>query len=144
MEKCCPWKPTSLHTNCVILLMCLFMSIFVHTVSAHVDFMDAVLILPKSWSQLCQVLDELVAAIQHCEKEKRKVKIITVFMRTGSLTKKKIKPPVFVIKQYRKLEFLVPNVSVTGTTLSLRDFFCRELPSVLWWKLYSLFFIMTC
>lgn len=98
--------------------------------------------LAKSWSQLRQVWDELVAAIQHCEKEKGKVKIITVFTRTD---KKKIKPPVFMIKQYRKLEFLVPNVSVTqGTTLSLQDFFCRELLSVLWWKRCSLLFIMAC
>lgn len=55
MVKYCPWKPTSLHTNCVILLMCLFTSIFEHTVSARVDFVDAVLILMKTWLQLCQL-----------------------------------------------------------------------------------------
>lgn len=38
LEKCCPWKPTSLHTNWVILLMCLFMNMFVHKINAHVDF----------------------------------------------------------------------------------------------------------
>lgn len=91
MEKRCPWKPTSLHTNCVILLMCLFTSMFVHTINVHVDFVDAVLILMKSWSQLCHLQDELVAAIQHCEKEKRKVKIIRVFPRTVITDQKKKK-----------------------------------------------------
>lgn len=53
MVKCCPWKPTSLHTNCVILLMCLFTSTFEHIISARVDFVDAVMILVKTWLQLC-------------------------------------------------------------------------------------------
>lgn len=64
---------------------------FVHTVNANVDFVDAVLILMKSWSQLCQFQDELVAAIQHCEKGKRKRKIITVFTRTVIADQKKKK-----------------------------------------------------
>lgn len=55
MVKCCPWKPTSLHTNCVILLMWLFTSIFEHTIGARTDFADAVLILMKTWLQLCQL-----------------------------------------------------------------------------------------
>lgn len=71
--------------------MCLFTSMFVHTINVHVDFVDAVLILMKSWSQLCHLQDELVAAIQHCEKEKRKVKIIRVFPRTVITDQKKKK-----------------------------------------------------
>lgn len=51
--KCCPQKPTSLHTNCVILLTCLFTSIFGCIASACVDFVDVVLILKKTWLQLC-------------------------------------------------------------------------------------------
>lgn len=38
MEKCCPCKPTSLHTNWVILLMGLFTNMFVHKINAHVGF----------------------------------------------------------------------------------------------------------
>lgn len=94
---------------------------FVHTINAHVDFVDAVLILMKSWSQLCQLQDELVAAIQHCEKEKR-VKTITVFTRTVITDQKK---SIFYDKAKRKLEFLVRNISVTGTALYLRYFFWR-------------------
>lgn len=55
--------------------------------------------LAKSWSQLRQVWDELVAAIQHCEKEKGKVKIITVFTRTD---KKKNQATSFYDKAVQK------------------------------------------
>lgn len=87
----------------------------------------------KSWPQLCQLQNGLVAAIQHYEKENRKLKITTVFTRILITDQtEKIKKAVFMIKQYTKLELLVGNASVSGTALSLRDLFCRELPSVLW------------
>lgn len=70
-----------------------------------------------------------MAAIQHCEKEKR-VKTITVFTRTVITDQKK--KAFFYDKAKRKLEFLVRNTSVTGTALYLRYFFWRELPLVLW------------
>lgn len=119
--------------------MYLFTSMFVHTINAHVDFVDAVLILMKSWSQLCQLQDELVAAIQRCEKEKR-VKTITVFTRTVITDQKK--KAFFYDKAKRKLEFLVRNTSVTGTALKIFLLERTSLSPLV--KLYSLLFIMAC
>lgn len=98
MVKFCLWKPSSLHTNCVIPLMCLFTSIFVHTVSARVNFVDVVLISMKTWLQLCQLQGWISTGYSALWERKKKSKNNHNFYKNSNHWTEK-RGAVFMIKQ---------------------------------------------